>query len=452
MTPSPTVRRTEIDGLRALAALWVVADHFALSQLVGMHYGFLAVRLMLILSAYFAARQLRLLWSEGPTPVDGSAKASKLVHYYTSRVVRLGIMAYGTILLAVMLDVDGARGTWRWHAAFATNEWIVRYGEWPGALSHFWTLAVQMQFLLLLPLIFLITGRRGLQLVLVAGVLAAVAHRACTLYGGVGDLVRWMPISNSLDAFCLGVGLAWVERERPALFARLQTTPVALAAVGCLVGVHWLRGNAYESLAGIFTETGEALALVLLFGALVGGRTFGPVGQLLRSWPLVRLGGASLSLYALHPIVERVLNRVVMHHEEWAWFASTPGYGLLAAALSVAAAVVGFRLVEIPSRKLAAWVEPGLTRFFTHLATRGERYAASFCWRLRYAGTVGLLAVIFFTATGPLRLMALPELDADTELVPIAEGEVHGEEVEPFTPTEPQYPFHIDDTEHLDVA
>ncbi len=450
MTPSPTVRRTEIDGLRALAALWVVADHFALSQLVGMHYGFLAVRLMLILSAYFAARQLRIFWSEGEV-ASSPAKASKLVHYYTSRVVRLGIMAYGTILLAVLLDVDGARGTWRWHAAFATNEWIVRYGEWPGALSHFWTLAVQMQFLLFLPVIFLITGRRGLKLVLVAGVLAAVAHRACTLYGGVGDLVRWMPLSNSLDAFCLGVGLAWVERERPALFARLKSTPVALAAVGCLVGVHWLRGNAYDSLAGIFTETGEALALVLLFGALVGGRTFGPVGRVLGSWPLVRLGGASLSLYALHPIVERLLYRVVTHHESWAWFATTPGYGLLAAALSVAAAVIGFRLVEIPSRKLAAWVEPGLIRLFTNLAAQGERHAATLFWRLRHAGTIGLLAVLFFTATGPLRLMALPELDAETELVPIAEGEAPEEE-EPFAPPEPRYPFHIDDTEHLDVA
>ena len=68
MTPTPTVRRTEIDGLRALAALWVVADHFALSQLVGMHYGFLAVRLMLILSAYFAAKQLRIFWAGGRRP------------------------------------------------------------------------------------------------------------------------------------------------------------------------------------------------------------------------------------------------------------------------------------------------------------------------------------------------------------------------------------------------
>src|SRR5690606_7721710 len=109
-----------------------------LSALVGMHYGFLGVRMMLVLSAYFAAKQLRLLWASGPA-AQTPAVAGKLVHYYSSRVVRLGLLTYTTIALALLLNVESARNTWHWHALFATNHYITRFEEWPGALSHFWS-------------------------------------------------------------------------------------------------------------------------------------------------------------------------------------------------------------------------------------------------------------------------------------------------------------------------
>lgn len=448
LNPVKSVRRLEVDGLRAMAAIWVMCDHFGLSQRVGMHYGFLAVRLMLILSAYFAARQLKLLWVgglNGPSPAPG-VLTSKLVHYYTSRVVRLGLVSYGTILVAVALNIDGARGTWQWHAAFATNEWIARYGDWPGSLSHFWSLAVQMQFLLLLPLAMILVCRGGFWPALIAGFIAAIGHRACVVYGGAGDFLRWMPISNSLDAFCLGVALAWVEGERPRLFERIKSPAVCGSALACLVAVHWLRGHAYDSPLGIFTETGESIALVLLFGAILGGRTFGPVGAFLRWKPLVKMGAASLSLYALHPIVERIMVRVFLPGSTAQNSVETGlGFQLILVAAALGVAWGAYLLVEVPAGRISAALEPPLGRWVTKIGV-GIRHLAtpSPSWSLRPVGIVMVFLVLFYTATSSLRVSA-PLLEKNGAQ-PIANENVDDAQDAPvlFFPME-QEPVWLDD-------
>jgi len=417
-TPKPaTVRLVEIDGMRAVVSLWVVFDHFGLSALVGMHYGFLGVRMMLVLSAYFAAKQLRLLWGSGPA-AETPAIAGKLVHYYSSRVVRLGLLTYTTIALGILLNVESARDTWGWHALFATNHYIIRFEEWPGALSHFWSLAVQMQFLLLLPVLLLLTPRRWLWPMLAAGVLASLGHRASVLLGGASDFHRWMPVSNSLDAFALGIGLAWVEKERPAWFHRLKRPWAWGTGLAAMVVALWLRGHAYETLPGILTETVEAAGLVLLFGALVGGFTFGPVGHLLRFRPLVLLGGASLSLYALHPLVEQMLGRF-WHYAQVATFLPSPlFFQFTAVALALFVAWGAFHLLEIPARQIATGIEPGLTRWLTRVA-EAQPHRRAALWRFQPVSAVFVGLLLAYGAMAPLRTGS-PVLNPETANAPVA--------------------------------
>ena len=394
-------RRLEIDGLRAVAALWVMCDHFGLSALVGMHYGFLAVRVMLVLSAYFAARQLRCFWSSTPTPAQSIP--STLLHYYTSRVVRLGLVAYAAIFLAVLFNADGARATWHWHASFATNLWILKYTDWPGCLSHFWSLAVQMQFLLLLPLALAVIGPRRLPRFLLGGILAALTHRACVWIHGGEAFIRWMPLTNSLDAFCMGVGLAWLQQERPAWFRKLELPALTGVAVVFLVATQWLRGRHYDSSWGVFIETGEAIALSLFFGALLVGRTFGVLGWVLRGGPLVKLGAASLSLYALHPVVERLLAYLFVGREAphepshiGLWFQG------LAAGVSILAALTGFFLLEIPARKITTWIESGAKALTPGLLALSDRFSG---WTRRWQplGAACLALLLVYGALTPFR-------------------------------------------------
>ncbi len=394
-------RRLEIDGLRAVAALWVMCDHFGLSALVGMHYGFLAVRVMLVLSAYFAARQLRSLWST--TAARGESITSTLVHYYTSRVIRLGLVAYAAIFLAVLFNADGARATWHWHVSFATNLWILKNTDWPGCLSHFWSLAVQMQFLLLLPPALTILGPRRLPKFLLGGVLAALAHRACVWIHDAEAFIRWMPLTNSLDAFCMGVGLAWVQQERPDWFRKLELPSLTAVALIFLIATQWLRGSHYDSSWGVLIETGEAIAMTLFFGALLVGRSFGWLGRVLRSTPFVKLGAASLSLYALHPVVERLLAYLLIGggapqdpSHIGLWFQG------LAAGTAILAALAGFYLLEIPARKITSWIENGASALAPGLLSFSDRFS---CWLRRWQplGAVCLALLLVYGALTPLR-------------------------------------------------
>ncbi len=380
-----------------MAAIWVMCDHFGLSRLVGMHYGFLAVRFMLVLSAYFAAKQLRVLWAGGP-PASTAETTSKLVHYYATRVIRLGLLTYVVIALALLFNMDGARSSWGWHLAFATNHYIASHGEWPGVLSHFWSLAVQMQFLLFLPLVFILLSRKGLWLVLATGIGAAVLHRISVVTGDAGDLYRWMPLANSLDAFCMGIGLAWVERERPQWFAKLRHVWVAIVALAVLIMAHRLRGASYSTPLGTLTETLEAVALTLFFGALLAGRLFGPIGALLRSKPLVFFGGASLSIYAFHPLAHQMLSR-------WCTAlgvsTATVAFQWGAVGLSLLVAWGGYHLLEIPARRFSAAVEPVLSRSLTQWAERRQRRRA-FGWRWQPYSAVAAMALLLYTAILPV--------------------------------------------------
>lgn len=417
-----STRRTEIDGLRAVAALWVMCDHFGLSALVGMHYGFLAVRVMLVLSAYFAARQLRSLWSpsyalQNGVPT-GESVASTLMHYYTSRVIRLGLVAYAAIFLAVLFNADGARATWQWHATFATNLWILKNTDWPGCLSHFWSLAVQMQFLLLLPLAVLILGRR-LPLFLFGGILAALVHRTCVWVNDAEAFIRWMPLTNSLDAFCMGFGLAWAQQERPEWFKKLELPSLTAVALFFLVATQWIRGVSYDSRWGVLIETGEAIAMTLLFGALLVGRSYGPVGRVLRSTPLVKLGAASLSLYALHPIVERLLAYLLVGRDApqnpahiGLWFQG------MAAATSILMAWIGFFLLEIPARKITTLIETG-SKAVTPALLAFSRRSMGWLRPLQPVGAACLCLSLIYGSMAPLRYPAHRTFATETEEAPL---------------------------------
>ncbi len=398
---APSIRRPEIDGIRAVVSIWVMCDHFGLSRLVGMHYGFLAVRLMLVLSAYFAAKQLRCFWASGPsTPV--ADRIGKLVHYYSSRVIRLGLLCYTTIFLALLLD-SGLRGTWPWHAAFATNLYIAHHGEWPGALSHLWSLAVQMQFLLVLPVVLLLVSRRGFWAVVFVGIVAAVGHRASVFYGGATDYHRWMLVANSLDAFALGLGLAWVERERPRWFALLLNPWAGVLALVSLIASLWLRATVYHLPHGIFTETLEAVALVIFFGALLGGRRFGPIGMALRFKPFVVLGTASLSIYALHPIAHQLLTRFWTYANVESVIPSPLVFQWSAVFFSLAVAWVAYQLLEMPARKFASAVEPILTRTAIRVAAAAENWRGG-AWQGQPVGTMVVVLLLGYSAVAPIFL------------------------------------------------
>lgn len=220
-------RQPGLDLLRALAIIVVVIYHtgiFGFALPYQWHrFGWIGVDLFFVLSGYLIGGQLigRLV---GNGRIDFG-------RFYARRALRI-LPAYFAILAIYFL-----LPSWRefaeigplWKFLISMQNINLRGGT---AFSHAWSLAVEDQFYLLLPLLLVFVSRRPrARLVLpVAVILGGLALRAFLAWQhpgstGVsyGGFQRWIyyPTWTRLDPLVLGVALAAIEIHRPRWWARL---------------------------------------------------------------------------------------------------------------------------------------------------------------------------------------------------------------------------------------
>ena len=154
--------RADIEGLRGLAILLVVGFHAGISWLAG---GFVGVDVFLVLSGYFITDLLyRELLDEGRVDVVG---------FYGRRELRL-IPALVLVVLATLAMVmwlyapidrpaiaDGTRAVafYTSNLHFARNS-VDYFSSGENPLLHTWSLAVELQFYMVWPLLFLLVAWR----------------------------------------------------------------------------------------------------------------------------------------------------------------------------------------------------------------------------------------------------------------------------------------------------
>jgi peptidoglycan/LPS O-acetylase OafA/YrhL len=165
--------RKDIDGLRAVAVLSVVLFHLGVStHLSG---GFVGVDVFFVISGYLITGVLQ-------AEVD-SGRLS-IAEFYNRRVRRIFpalfvVHLFCLIASAIVLFPDEARGVGRdvlWSLAFVSNVVFARAGGYfnqssqVAPLLHTWSLSVEEQFYIVLPLLLLVMSRlpRWLRLAILA--------------------------------------------------------------------------------------------------------------------------------------------------------------------------------------------------------------------------------------------------------------------------------------------
>ncbi len=147
-----------LDGLRALAVLAVVLEHFGpvhLAELV--HPGRLGVRLFFVLSGFLITGILLEARAAGGPAATGSI----LRAFFVRRALRLLPLFYVVLAISCVFSPSVREG-WLWHATYQTNHYIAILGGWPTAFAHAWSLAVEEQFYLVWPWIILLLPLRAL--------------------------------------------------------------------------------------------------------------------------------------------------------------------------------------------------------------------------------------------------------------------------------------------------
>jgi peptidoglycan/LPS O-acetylase OafA/YrhL len=287
--------RPEIDGLRALAVLGVILFHLDAGLLPG---GFMGVDVFFVISGYLVGRVL--LGAEEPGGV-------RLGEFWQRRVARIwpafGMMLMAVLGAALVLYDDWDRAAAGAAAAAALCAWSNHHqlglggyfavSEDTQPLLHCWSLAVEEQFYLLLPLGFMALRRcRPVVRLRLAVLLAAVSFALC----------QWMTERHPAHAFYLLPARAW-ELLAGVIMAMAESIHGPMRRGRAPAG--WLG----LAMIGMVFATGRGssgfpgwLALVPVAGAaaVISGNGAGWAGRFLSAKPMQAVGRWSYSLYLWH--------------------------------------------------------------------------------------------------------------------------------------------------------
>ncbi len=310
-------RIAELDGLRGIAILLVLAFHFtpATGPLHGLAYlfqaGWSGVDLFFVLSGYLITGIL----------VDSAGRA----HYYRNFFVRRGLrifpLYYACLLLYAFLTFYP--GPIRWHDYLHPGDslWYLFYvgnfrafirNAWPGAamLTPLWSLQVEEQFYWTFPFVVAAVKRRTLALILAGSVVAALIVRIVLTFAMPANLIgAYVLMPCRMDALAMGGMVAIAVREKPAWLkgpwiGRLTIVCAAVFLAICVFQSEapWpplMRTLGYTALDLTFTGV-----LILLIG-----RRQPALLKICRLRLLTWLGIISYGLYLLHVPALAVVDR-----------------------------------------------------------------------------------------------------------------------------------------------
>ena len=351
-------RLVGLDTLRALAVTAVVLYHLTIfgelpaAILCVTYFGWMGVDLFFVLSGFLIGQQVLRPYLSGRRP--------SILDFYRRRAYRI-LPSYLVVLsfyVAVPAWREAPRLAPLWKFLTFTMNFGFSFNQ--RAFSHAWSLCVEEQFYLLLPMAVILLMRwasvRVTAITLVSVALYGIALRAFLITHYPDDVWTriYYPSYTRLDDLLIGVCLAIIRTFRPAWWQRLMQHGHALffggiLCVGCVV---WMfRGDDLGSDSGP-AMWGMIVGLPLLSVGLglITASSVSVNGVLGR----MRIPGAGVlatlafSLYLTHKAVAHM----VMQHFPVITSVQGPVSWIVYAATCLAAAWLLHVLVERPFLRL----------------------------------------------------------------------------------------------------
>lgn len=349
-------RLVGLDGIRGLAALFVVLHHCWLISFPGfpantgpawtgfLVYGHLAVVVFIVLSGFsLAVAPARNGWRPGDLRRFAHRRAWRILPPYWPALLF-------SLVIAWTIVPQPGQGE-------PTAKSVVVFGLLlqdvtgsPSPNGAFWSIAIEAQLYLVLPLLLLVV--RGAGMVAMLGMVAVPVLAVGILSPGVSIVELMMRFTPQFAiGFALGIAAAGLVRNGNS---RWPLPWLALGAAAPVLVLIVLKGSVWTVEHYFWVDLAIAPAVALTLAAVASGRPR-PLVRLLDSRPVRSLGSFSYSLYLTHaPVV------VVLHHTVVAPHIAggVPGF-LVTLALAVPVALILARLFaavfELPFQRHRTW-------------------------------------------------------------------------------------------------
>lgn len=352
--------RPDIDGLRAVAILFVVIFHTFPSVFPG---GFIGVDVFFVISGYLITQIIIRRLSPAPTLLQNSQSSNSdsinregntvslksfLADFYARRIRRifpalifllLGVSVTGLLFLpAPELRNLGKQITWG--AFFGENFYLIKNtgGYWDTAtemkpLMHLWTLAVEEQYYIFYPFICWFIIKKKLSLLKCLSALCLVSFALNLLFISSNSIAVFYSLPTRFWELCAGgilagIGLKKAEKgNRLANFSQISFVSELSTLIGfalIILGLGLSNGGVdYPGWRALFPVFGTCLIIL--------GRDSKINKYFLSSVPLVFIGLISYTWYLWHwPLlaVARTLNNGSLPSLQTCIFLLIAGFGL----------------------------------------------------------------------------------------------------------------------------
>jgi len=331
----------QLDGLRALCVAAVAWSHWAplfgisVEHFPGAEIG---VEVFFVISGFLITGILLDNHSE-------EHRSLVLRQFYVRRFLRIFPVYYVTLALAGLLGLSAVTARWNWHFSYLSNIYFYMHG-WDGAVSHFWSLAVEEQFYVFWPVFIFMVPRKFLLPVLTLLMVAAPVYAVwmSVAHPGPSRVTASVLMPSCLSALGMGALLAHLTRTS----ARLPQVMRLLLVAGALGLASWLVAGSPAWIKPL-ARLSEDLVFGWLVFAVAGGLR-GPIGKFLQCAPISYLGRISYGIYVIHgfamPLVRGATGRLG-HDGFWEWLHHRPLIGLtLFAAITIGLASLSWHLYE----------------------------------------------------------------------------------------------------------
>lgn len=399
-----------LDGLRALAVFAVIAYHLGLPFVPG---GFLGVTLFFVLSGYLITDLLFSEWAQEHTINLKSFFARRAKRLLPSVFFMLiCILAYVTVFRPELLTnlksdiLPAAFFFSNWWYIFQEIPYFTTFAA-PSVLNHFWSLAVEVQFYLVWPVVLLIVQRfiqkKWIKLAITAAAAVLSAALMAVLYQPGFDPSRiYYGTDTRVFSLLLGACLAIVYPSmKIAGFVQKRAVRIISDIAGFAGLLMILFMTYYITQYDDFLYRGGmfvfSIASLLLIAAAANPMTI--IGKVFSIKPLRFIGKISYGVYLWQfPVI--VLTNSMFHLNKVSVTLS-----ILQVAATILLATISYYLIEKPIRQ---------NNISKSLKKNSFREFCAHCrhtsWRTKTASLL-VLTLVLITGIGFLNAQAVLDND-----------------------------------------
>lgn len=325
--------RPQLDALRAIAVLGVLANHLLVPGMLG-HFG---VHLFFVLSGFLITT---ILLDAKPDEARLRTIGPVIRNFIVRRILRIWPAYYLVMAALLAANVPDFRPVAPWHMLFGSNLLFALRDDYvPWWTSALWSLSVEEQFYLLWPFIILWCRRPMLPWIVSGTIIVGYAWKIALADDSSLGALHLPPAA--MDALGAGAGLAligdgihrWKAHYPAILVTSIALTGLALfvAAPGPLV---------------------EAIALVGMVAAVAGAATgfTGVTGWLFDRRLLHGVGRISYGIYLYHLFVLAIVLRLLGDGSVISRY--SPAMFAIVGSITLVVATASWFLIERPANTL----------------------------------------------------------------------------------------------------